>query len=175
VHGCLAQAFFALVVTIAFLTSRSARTPAGGIDPTSRMLALAAASLVYLQIVLGALLTHAGWIELHIAGALAVFALVPVVTARLGRSGDRVAMPLARWLLVLLGLQLLLGVGSYLCRFSSLWIPGEQLTMLVLPVAHRLVGALILAATTVLAVRAAHARGPAAHLARPRLAAGLSR
>jgi hypothetical protein len=79
--------------------------------------------------------------------------LAPIVTARLRRSGDVVAAPAARALLGLLGLQLLLGAGSYLARFSSVWIPGGQLTILALPVAHRLVGGLILAAAVVLAVR----------------------
>jgi len=76
------------------------------------------------------------------------------VTARLRRSGDAVAAPISRLLLALLGVQLLLGVGSYLARFSPLWIPGEQLTVIGLPVVHRLVGSLILAATVALAVRA---------------------
>ena len=64
------------------------------------------------------------------------------------------AVPVSRLLLVLLGVQLLLGVGSFLARFSSLWIPGEQLTVIALPVAHRLVGSLILAAIVALSVRA---------------------
>jgi hypothetical protein len=63
---------------------------------------------------------------------------------------------------VLLGAQLLLGVGTYVARFSSLWIPGGQTTMLVLPVVHRLVGSLILGATVVLALRAAASREGAA-------------
>ena len=83
-----------------------------------------------------------------------MFALVPIVTARLRRGGDAVAVPISRLLLILLGVQLLLGVGSYLARFSPLWIPGEQLTVIGLPVAHRLVGSLILAAVVALAVRA---------------------
>jgi len=171
VHGCLAQAFFALVATLAFLTSRWAGLSGRGIDPALRTLAIGAAGLVYVQIVLGALLTHAGWIELHLAGAVAVFALLPVVAARLRRSGDPVAAPLSRLLLVLLGMQLLLGVGSYLSRFSSIWIPGAQVTVLVLPVTHRLVGALILAVAVVLAVRMACVTG-AVRSAPRRLAAG---
>ena len=174
VHGCLAQAFFALLVTIAFLTSSGARLAVRGIDGTSRALAVGAAVLVYLQIVLGAFLTHAGWLELHLAGAVAVFTLIPVVTARLRRSGDAVAAPLSGVLLALLGVQLLLGVGSYLSRFSSIWIPGGQLTMLTMPVAHRLVGSLVLAAIVVLAVRAASARDAAAVRVGQRLAARLS-
>src|SRR2546427_4739139 len=43
--------------------------------------------------------------------------------------------------------SLFLGVGSYLARFSPIGIPGGQTTMLVLPVAHRLVGSLIFGAT----------------------------
>src|SRR5262249_56945953 len=74
--------------------------------------------------------------------------------AELGRGGDAVAAPISRVLLVLLGVQLLLGVGSYLARFSPLWIPGEQLAVIGLPVVHRLVGSLILAAAVALAVRA---------------------
>ncbi len=173
VHGCLAQAFFALVVLLAFLTSARAGTAVREIDATSRSLAVGGALLVYLQIVLGALLTHGGWLDLHLAGAVAVFGVLPVVTARLRRSGDPVAAPLSRVLLALLGVQLLLGLGSYLSRFSPIWIPGEQLTMLAMPVAHRLAASLILAASVVLAVRAASVRGaePAAVGARlaPRL------
>jgi len=154
IHGPLAQAFFALVATLAYLTSPAARTPTrvpvgGGL----RRWALVAVAVTYAQIVLGALVTHAGWLWLHVGGAVAVFAVVPVVTARARRTGDAVARPLARALLGLLGLQLALGLGVYLARFSSIWIPGEQVTILVLPVVHRLVGGLLLAATVVLAVR----------------------
>jgi cytochrome c oxidase assembly protein subunit 15 len=153
-HGLLAQAFFALLATIALLTEPRARAAFAPVDPALKALTVLAAALVYLQIVFGALLTHRGRIDLHLAGAVLVFALVPIVTARLRRSGDAVAAPISRLLLVLLGVQLLLGVGSYLARFSPLRIAGEQLTVIGLPVAHRLVGSLILAAAVALAVRA---------------------
>ncbi len=130
--------------------------------------------LVYLQIVFGALLTHAGRIDLHLAGAAAVLVLVPMVTARLRRSGDEVAAPASRLLLVLLGLQLLLGVGAYAARFSAMWIPGGQLTMLALPVAHRLTGGLILAAAVVLAVRVLAGTRPAAAALAPHVALGVA-
>ena len=69
----------------------------------------------------------------------------------------------AGFVLVLLGVQLLLGIGSFLARFSSFWIPGEQLTVIALPVAHRFVGSLILAATVILAVRVSVEARPTAH------------
>jgi heme a synthase len=161
VHGPLAQGFFALVVAIALITSERMARPAPALDGATRGLTLAAALLVYLQIVFGALLTHVGRIDLHLVGALAVFALVPVVTARLRRTGDAVAAPAARALLLLLAVQLLLGVGAYLARFSAIWIPGGQVTMLALPVAHRLTGGFILAASVILAVRVMAGPSPA--------------
>ena len=154
VHGPLAQAFFALVATLAYITSATARTPSIRVaDAGLPRLAVVAALVTYGQIVLGALVTHAGWVWLHVAGAVAVFAVVPVATARARRTRDAVAVPLSRTILALLGLQLALGIGAYLARFSSIWIPGEQTTMLVFPVAHRLVGGLLLASTVVLSVR----------------------
>src|SRR5262245_10686665 len=164
-HGCLAQAFFALLAVILLLTSPRARAPLAPIEPSTRALALGAAAIAYVQVVLGALVTHAGIVDHHILGAIVVFMIVPMVTARLRRSGDPVAAPVATVLLALLGVQLVLGVGAYLARFSSIWIPGGQATMLALPVAHRLVAALILAATVVLAVvvskprQSAHSEG----------------
>jgi len=175
VHGPLAQGCFALIVAIALMTSERMACPAPALDGATRGLTLAAATLVYLQIVFGALLTHVGRIDLHLVGALAVFALVPVVTARLRRTGDAVAAPAARALLLLLAVQLLLGVGAYLARFSAIWIPGGQVTMLALPVAHRLTGGLILAASVILAVRVmTGSRTAPARVAAPR-AFGIAR
>jgi cytochrome c oxidase assembly protein subunit 15 len=160
VHGCLAQAFFALGVVAVILTSVSHRLPVQGFDPGLRRLTVLAAALVYLQIVFGALITHAGWIVLHLVGAAAVFVFVPMVTARLRRTNDALAAPAGGVLILLLGVQLLLGLGSFISRFTPVWIPGGQLTMLVLPVSHRLVGSLILAAAVVAAVRALSAGRP---------------
>ncbi len=170
VHGPLAQAFFALVAALAFLTAPAAARPGVVVDRARRRLALVAVAALYAQIVLGALLTHAGWLWLHIAGAVIVFTAIPMVTARLRRSGDSIAAPLSRVLLGLLVVQLVLGVGADLSRFSAVWIPGVQVTMLVLPVAHRLVGGLMLATSVMLAIRvvAAADNRPSASLPRSR-------
>jgi len=156
-HGCLAQAFFALLAVIALLTARRGRVATQPVEPPIKGLAAVAAGLVYVQIVFGALLTHAGRIDLHLAGAVLVFVLIPIVAARLRRTDDAIAVPVSRLVSILLGVQLLLGIGSFLARFSPIWIPGEQLTVTALPVAHRLLGSLILAATVVLTVRVSRA------------------
>ena len=152
-HGCFAQAFFGLLVAIALLSARTSAPSLGGLPPSTRWLTIATVILVYAQIVFGALSTHTGRIDLHLAGALGVFALAPMVTARLRRTHDAVAAPAALALLILLGLQLLLGAGAYAGRFTALTLPGGALSGLALPVAHRLVGSLILAAAVVLALR----------------------
>ena len=152
-HGSLAQAFFALLAAVALLTAPRGHVGVAQVEPPLKALTVVAAALVYVQIVFGALLTHAGRVDLHLAGAVLVFALVPLVAVQLRRTGDVVAAPLARLLLVLLGVQLTLGAGSFLVRFSSLWMPGGQTTVLLLPVAHRLIGSLILGAAVALAVR----------------------
>jgi cytochrome c oxidase assembly protein subunit 15 len=174
VHGCVAQAFFALLVVIAVLTAPRWRGDAPEVDVRLRGLTFLAVALTYAQIVLGAFLTHAGQIALHLVGAVLVFGFVPVVTAQWRRSGDPVGAAAARALLALLGIQLVLGVGSYVARFSAIALPGEQLTVLALPVAHRLAASLILGATVVLAIRAglrsSDTATTGARVERPRLA-----
>ncbi len=170
VHGCLAQAFFALVCVIALRASPAASRPLAAAvqEPGLRTLALAAAGTVYVQVVFGALLTHANWLVLHLAGALAVYAMVPIATARLRRTGDPVAVPVAGALLALLGLQLLLGAGSLLARFVPGALPASAL--LALPVAHRAAGSLIVGAAAILAARLWLSVGPSPDL---RLAANV--
>ena len=152
-HGSLAQAFFALLAAVALLTTPRGRVAVARVAPSLKALTVVAAALVYVQIVFGALLTHTGRLDLHLAGAALVFVAIPLVAGQLRRTGDAVAAPLASLLLVLLGVQVALGTGSLLARFSSLWMPGGQTTVVLLPVAHRLVGSFILGAAVALAVR----------------------
>jgi cytochrome c oxidase assembly protein subunit 15 len=154
-HGCLAQAYLALIVVIGMLVWPRARLASSPLadDRTLRALAFVTAAVVYGQIVFGALLTHLGLLELHLAGAVTVFALVPVVTARARRAADSVATPLAIGLVALLGVQLVLGIGAWLVRFTDVVLPGGTSTGLALPVTHRLVGSLILATAVALALR----------------------
>jgi heme a synthase len=164
VHGCLAQAFVALLAVIMVLTGpRRDAYATREVDPALRTLAVAAAGLVYLQVVFGAFLTHSNWIALHLAGAVAVYAVLPVAGARVGRWGGDDSRRLARLLLVALVVQLALGVGSYVGRFTSVAIPAAPIIGLALPVTHRLVGSVILAGAVALAVRVAVARPRQAH------------
>jgi heme a synthase len=158
VHGCLAQAFFALMVTVAVVTGPGWLTDAGsgqGSRPPAA-LAVAAAAALYLQIVLGAFATHAGWLEAHLAGA-AVAATVAGSLAGRVLSGPRAPTVLVRpaWLLAgLLAVQLMLGLGAYVARLVGAAEVGGAVVALALPVAHRVVAALLLGAALAIALHA---------------------
>ena len=160
VHGCLAQAFFALTVALAVFTSPAWRAPAALMPPadgrTAAWLAMGASAALYLQIVLGALTTHAGWIGLHLAGAVVAVAVPAAVALRvLAHHASRPALAWpARALGVLLGVQVTLGLGAYLARFTGLPVPGGAAGVLALPVAHRLTASLLLGAALALTLHA---------------------
>ena len=156
IHGSLAQGFFGLAVCLALFTSPGwATAPAEAADALPlRRLSLLTTGVAYLQIVLGAFLTHFGSrLDGHLAGAATLALLIPLLFVRVLRAtGDRpeLVRP-ARALLGLLLLQLLLGVGAYAGRFTDL-VPPPYLG-LAIPVIHRLTGGLLLAASLVLTLR----------------------
>jgi len=160
IHGVLAQAFFALTVALTLFTSREWRCPpspleAGAVPPLFRLCGLATGGL-FLQLVFGALLTHGGGFltaHLGLAGVLAL--LIPGLTTRiLTRHADRPGLVRPASLLCgLVILQLLLGLGAYLNRLTSIPLPFQAVLGLALPVSHRLTGSLLLVTSLVLTLR----------------------
>jgi cytochrome c oxidase assembly protein subunit 15 len=161
IHGLLAQTFFALIVSVVVCTSqewkhRPRQVVVADVGMVQR-LCLLTTGFVYLQIFFGAMLTHIGdWTLAHLLGAaLVTIHIWRLATQILKHHSDQVG--LARPVTLLLGLlvlQLLLGLGSYVNRFTSLEIPYAVFTRLALPTVHRITGALMLAACIVLTLRA---------------------
>ncbi len=159
VHGCLAQAFFGLTVCLALCTSREWAAPpvpaASGDALLIRRLAMLTTGVLYVQIVFGALLTHLGKrLDAHLLGAAALGLLVPALAVRLrkGRPGRPALLRPVQALVGLLLLQVLLGLGAYLVRFTGM--PGlTPVAALAFPIAHRLTGALLFASSLVLTLR----------------------
>ncbi|OGT94871.1 MAG: hypothetical protein A2083_02635 [Gemmatimonadetes bacterium GWC2_71_9] len=179
-HAGLAQVFFCLTVALAVVTSawwadaKPASAPEPG-APTTRTLTLAAATVVYAQILLGAVVRHTGaglvipdfplaygrlWPEIasplvayqmaHRLGAVVVaaFALWSGVRV-LGRHADEPALRRpALALLALVAFQIFLGALTIWTRRAV--IPTT---------AHVASGALLLATTVVLTLRAHRALG----------------
>jgi cytochrome c oxidase assembly protein subunit 15 len=159
IHACLAQAFFALTVSLALFTSAEWREPVhatiadGGRLPR---IATITTALIYLQIVFGALLRHTGErLDAHLLFAALVVIHVVLLMLRITRAhGDRaqLAQP-GYFLATLLLLQLAIGALSYVGKFTTMlrW-PIEAIVLLT--TTHLIVGALMLATSLWIALKA---------------------
>lgn len=159
-HGCAGQAFFALMVALCVITGRRWQTAGPKLPDTSRLRfwAVGVALLVYVQIVAGALLRHRSLgLEVHSTLAVLVFlAVIGVAWMVLKRRALYPALvPSARATIALVVLQLVLGIASWwvLRPFDGIPRPVSR-GQAVVRTAHQANGALLLAASTVLALRA---------------------
>jgi cytochrome c oxidase assembly protein subunit 15 len=157
-HGCVAQAFLALMVTLAVVTSRGWHAAPHGEPRGNAALATVApvtAVLVYVQLVFGALLTHTGT---QLMGHLICAGLVTVAVVWLVRRAlaQATAQPELRrpavLLLALLALQLGLGLSAYLWRFTNLNVTLPTAVGLAVLATHRLTGAALWATAVGLAL-----------------------
>jgi cytochrome c oxidase assembly protein subunit 15 len=157
IHGSLAQLFFALLVGLAVVTGRGWRAPSVVPAGARRLVPLGglAAAMAYGQVVLGAFTTHAAGLWWHVAGAaVTTGVLVGLALSVLRGTGeDPVLAWWARAVKALLAAQLVLGLGAYAVRFTDLPVPAGQLGVVALPVAHRVVGALVLGSAVALALQ----------------------
>lgn len=158
VHACLAQAFFALAVSLALFTSREwsgESSPPLEAPDAGRLqrLGLITTGLIYVQAVFGAMLRHTGeLLEFHLIFAALVSLHVILFGARVfKRHAVRRALTRPAFLLSgLLFAQLALGLGAYIGKFV-MTLPAA-LTVAV-ATSHVVVGALMLAASLVLTLR----------------------
>ncbi len=161
VHGAFAHAFFALVAAIALLTSAGWRREVPIVRSIGalrvRRLALWTTAGLYLQIVLGTLVTHLGArLDAHLVGAAVMSAAVIALGFHVvpGRADWPELVRPAESLRALWLLQLLLAAGAYVARFHPTAVPLGTALTLGFPVGHRLTGGLMLIASLVLTLRA---------------------
>ena len=160
IHAALAQAFFALMVSIAFFTSTEGReqphrTTAS--DATRvRNLGLLTIGGIYVQLIFGAMLRHLGiGLGAHIIFAGVVTILIVALAGTILRhhpDRPRLVGPVTL-LSGLLIVQLALGLGSYLGRFTTLAVSVPVSVVAALTTTHVATGALMLATGLVLALR----------------------
>lgn len=154
-HACLAQTFFCLMAAIALFTSPGWRTPTKRIthphSATLPRVCLAATLAIYFQLVAGAVQRHNEsligiplWV--HLGGAVAVIVLAVRATrcVLIGfKHRPELANP-ARIGLALLGIQLVLGAGSFWVRWLSMDDPQPSVSTVAVTTAHVAIGALLL-------------------------------
>ncbi len=164
IHGCFAQVVFSLLVSLAVLTSARFADAMLPVEeaPRLRRGALTLTLVVFLQLVWGALVRHMNGAlaqRFHFLTAFAVVAVAAWLTHGVLMS------PSARRLLgrglivlgVLLVLQVMLGVESWLGKYSGVLLPElhkPTIAQAVVRVSHVLVGSFILATSVVLTVLA---------------------
>jgi cytochrome c oxidase assembly protein subunit 15 len=161
VHGSLAQAFFCMVVTIAWVTSLRWGEPISPLAEDTRSvplrrLAWFTTASVYVQLILGAILRHSkSGILFHVFWALIVTFLVTWVFIRVTGMYVHVAglFRPAILLYLLLGIQLFLGVLSYWIRAISRSAVQPLPSAVVITTTHVAVGALVLAVCLILALQ----------------------
>jgi heme a synthase len=155
-HATLAQLFFSTVVAIAVFTSSWWNGSYAEIDdpgsPRLRTLLIWTLAAVFLQLILGAAFRHKGFgIIPHLIGAVIVTILIFMTAGALKRrfAGVPALRSCARFLHILIGVQLLLGAGAYWSRLYSAHSPQPIGVMVALTVVHTVTGALVLAMTLV--------------------------
>ncbi|MEO6808067.1 MAG: COX15/CtaA family protein [Isosphaeraceae bacterium] len=161
IHGCTAQAFFALMVALVVLTGRDWLTAGPRqADPAHlRRHSAILLALIYVQIVVGALLRHRGEnliVLIHAGLAIAVWGYVAALTWRIRRCRAEVPalVPSARGMILAASAQVVLGVVAWamLLPFDGVarTVTGPQA---LIRIGHQGVGALLLASAVVLTLR----------------------
>lgn len=159
-HACLAQAFFALTASLALFTSQEWAEEPRKIElaDTGRLqrLCVLTTAMIYLQGVLGAVVRFTGaGIHLHLLFAALVALHVTLLAARILRFHRNQAKLFRPAVLLggLLILQLVLGLGSYLVKFTSIGTLLPALPVVILRTTHVVTGALMLVTGLLLTLR----------------------
>ena len=159
-HATLAELFFIVTVSLAVFTGKWWTSEVPQLrdeeSPKLRSLAIATSCVILVQIVLGAAFRHNAFgIIPHIIGAVVVtgmvFWTVLAVAVRFRKVRDlRVA---ARYLEILLGLQILLGGAAYWAVVAARDAVQPTPLYVTVTVAHVAVGALTFASSVFLTLR----------------------
>ena len=155
-HACTAEIMFAILVSIAFFTSRwytqdLPQYPDGG-NPSVHVLANFNAMVIFLQVLLGAGFRHhyMSYSPHVIWSAIVLSSVIWTAVTLRRRFPDVKAIARARvFLHFLVGLQILLGLGSLWSRLTTADAPQPMPVMIAFTVAHTVVGAILFATSIV--------------------------
>jgi len=180
VHGCFGPAFFALCVAAAVVTGRRwngywARLGERPLSPGCVALVVAIPVLSYTQLVLGAQLRHvqpnaapggfAMIVATHVIVAFFLWFITMLAWLRIRRCGDLTLSRPAGLLIGLVGIQIALGVGTWVVNYGWPtildWFPGSTGFLVrakgfsdsIIVTSHVATGSLILAVSSMLLVR----------------------
>jgi cytochrome c oxidase assembly protein subunit 15 len=159
-HACLGPIFFAVVSCLAVILSPKWPADSGTSileyeERQFQSLSSAAVLLVFFQMLLGAVVRHSGEaVSYHVLTAIFVFMLAGMLVAKsVNYFSDRpeIFRP-ALFLGLLVVLEFFLGIGAFI--FTRMEGISHSKASVLFPTLHQTLGALILAASAVLALRA---------------------
>ncbi len=165
VHACLAQAFFALLCGICWFTSRdwieNQEQSESTVDTVSakklRRLSLITTGLIYVQLIFGAILRHTGnRLDAHLLFAFLVTLHIFLLARRIfsmNESTQKIGQSLPLLLLGLLAVQLMLGLGAYITKLTTVGATASALLTDIVTTAHVAVGALMLVNSFVITLK----------------------
>ncbi len=163
-HACLAPLFFSSVVALALVTSPNWPPAADPnvsqeeVDWLARF-SLLTASLIFFQLLLGAIVRHTGSaVSFHIVGAFVVFIHVSILASRaLSHFGEaKGIVRTSLWLAILATTEFCLGIGTFVVqRLGSSELGPAQIFF---PTLHQTLGALVLAMSVALSLWSRAAR-----------------
>lgn len=193
IHGCFGPVVFSLCCIAAAVTSRTwwdRRRPAKATSTQKPLgnfvLAFAALAVItsYTQLVLGAQLRHVQplttpgtftlIVAIHIVTAFALWLLTPILFVLVRRCGDLTLSRPAGWLIWFVGIQILLGTGTWIVNYGwpgileflpfgeGFLVRSKGFTDSIIVTAHVAVGSLILATSAVIWVQVLRQRTLAA-------------
>ncbi|MDR3621382.1 MAG: COX15/CtaA family protein [Paludisphaera borealis] len=166
-HGCLGQAFFALMVALAVTTGRDwlrAERPTTDVGRFRLHTALNL-GLIYGQVAIGASVRHFGGLSpalVHGGLALAIWVSTAVFLHRVRLASAPPSVVRAAWAqVVIASLQIILGVASFITLLPFDGYPrAVGFYQAVVRTSHQTNGAVLLAASLVLTLRAFRRLGP---------------
>ena len=152
IHACFAQIVFGAVAGLAVFTSNWWVSDQPQLEdsgtPSIHSLAILNASVIYLQVILGAGFRHKEIpIWPHMAGAMLVLGILTWTAVALRkRFPQSLELSRARILLhAIFGTQFLLGLAAYWSRLTTADAPQPMPVMVTLTVIHTVAGALLFA------------------------------
>jgi cytochrome c oxidase assembly protein subunit 15 len=162
IHGIFAQLVFAVLVSIAIMTSRHRTAESSGVaSPALQRWSIIVSFVIFGQLVLGGLVRHTDSMagpRGHLLGAFVVVGVVVWLLMVIREQESRDQFKLQRVLLMtLLTVQLLLGMESWLAKFFLPQADLPQLTPVPMHAewvrtAHYLVGSMMFATTVAVAL-----------------------
>ena len=159
-HACLAQSFFSLIAALALVTSKEwlyeKRRTTKNAKPVQR-LSLMIAVFAFCQLAAGAVVRHAHGrgVIVHILLALLILLHILLVGLKISKeelSNEKLfshALFLGAFVITQIGL----GFGTYISKYLLPPAEAPRLDTVLLATAHQSLGALILAAAVLLALR----------------------